>query len=150
MALESRRTNFILGEYNPDYSSVNSLSYKTHQLDGKNIEEQKKLSKDLRLHHFSFGNEDHKSNMTTINRDDYKDLPVADLKPDYNSYLRENHFSIGDISDKSNIYNTSYNNSVGALKDLPAKHRLDNNSFKTTYLLKIDEKPDFLTESKVK
>lgn len=150
LALESRRTNFILGESNPDFNSVSSTTYITHELDGKNKIEQKKLAKDLRSHHFSYGNEEHKHNLTTINRDDYKDLPISEAKPDNQSYLRANHFSVGDVSDKSNIYNTTYNNSVGMLKDLPPRHKLTNESFKTTYLLKINEKPDFLTESRVK
>ena len=146
--MESRKTNFILGEYTPDYCSVNGYTYVPHKLDHKNKEEQKKLALDLRNHHFHYGNDS--PNFATINREDFKDAPLDFAKAELNSYFRENHFSVGDVTDKSNIYNTTYNNSIGQVKDLPPRHKLDNNSFKTTYLLKVDEKPDFVTESRAK
>ena len=125
-------------------------TYTTHKLDSKNMEEQKKLAKDLRNHHFSYGNEERAGHLTTINRDDYKNNPINLLNEDKNSYLKENHFSVGDVTDKTNIYQTTYGNSIGFPKGIPERATFENNSFKTTYLLKVDEKPEFLTESRVK
>ena len=116
------------------------------------MEEQKKLARDLRNHHFSYGNEEQANHLTTINRDDYKKLPIdySSLNKDQHSYLKENHFSVGDVTDKANIYQTTYNNSIGFPKGIPERAKFENNSFKTTYLLDVVEKPEFLTESRVK
>lgn len=146
----SRKTNFILGEFTPDYSSVSSNAYTVHPLDSKNLEEQKKRARDLRSHHFNYGNDEHKLNLTTINKEDYKEQQMNEPNKDGNSYLRDNHFSIGDVTDKSNIYQTTYNNSIGVPKDLPQGQMSQNNSFKTTYLLKTDEKPSYVSEAKAK
>jgi len=146
----SRKTNFILGEFAPDYSSVNSDAYVVHPLDSKNLEEQKKRAKDLRSHHFNWGNDEHKLNLTTINKEDYKEQQMNQMNKDGSGYLRDNHFSIGDSTDKSNIYQTTYNNSIGVPKDLPQRQMLENNNFKPTYLLKTDEKPSFISEAKAK
>jgi hypothetical protein len=129
---------------------VNSSTFIQHQLDNKNKVEQKKLSKDLRCHHFGFGTDDLKSNLTTINREDFKEQPLGLAQAGSTDYLRENHFSIADVTDKYNIYQTTYNNSIGVPKEVKVRQKLDNNSFQTTYLLKVDEKPDFLTESRAK
>lgn len=146
----ARKTNFILGEFNTDFQSVNSEAYVPHQLDTKNLEEQKQRARELRSHHFTWGNDDHKINLATINREDYKNKPIDIHSLGGNGYLRSNHFSIGDSTDNTNIYQTSYNNSIGIPKDLPTRLNMDNNSFKTTYFLKTDEKPNFLTETKAK
>lgn len=128
---------------------MHSGTYVQHKLDKNNLEEQKKLSRDLRSHHFSYGNDQEK--LSTIHKDDYKNNKFEDNKNEENmKYLRSNHFHLGDPTDSYNVFQTTYNNSIGIPKDLPNKAKIENNNFKTSFIQEVPGKPDYASESKAK
>ena len=101
------KTNFILGDNNPDYNTINSQTYKPLPYQYKPVDQN--LLKDLRAHHYKLGNSNNP--LLTQNQVDFQD--PSTLRNNYeptidNTSLRKSNFKLGDAL-PSEIYNTTYN-----------------------------------------
>mmetsp|Transcript_4969 Transcript_4969/g.4173 ORF Transcript_4969/g.4173 Transcript_4969/m.4173 type:complete len:201 (+) Transcript_4969:422-1024(+) len=88
-----RRTNFILGDTDNGYNTVSADYFVQHPYQSRDMEVFNALKKDLRTHHFNFGQEN--PNYATNNRQTYKDFGQVKPHP-FDPSLQSNHWEIGE------------------------------------------------------
>jgi hypothetical protein len=143
------RTNFILGEDRPDYTSLNQTTYIPHQHCQRN--EIKELSQDLRRHHFQFGN-DAGDQMTSIQKQDYIIPAQIDQQKSKisNALLRQSNFSLGDKSQQMpDHYATTYSTTM-LPKDNIKNDKNENVSFKSSLTIAGKDPITYQTETRSK
>ena len=120
------KTNFILGDYKPDFKSISSQTYKSHPYQFVPVD--KNLINDLRSHHYNLGN--YNNPLTTQNQIDFKDPTLFgnNFRPTLdNNLLRKSNWQMGDAL-PSEIYNTTYKTVHTPKKSEPPKKNILRNS----------------------
>lgn len=144
------KTNFVLGQDQPELKSVSHQTYIPHLNTGYS-QKNKELSQDLRQHHFKLGNDD--PSMTSVNHMDFKPLNANDSRCkqtlDHNT-LKRSHFSLGDSSQAArdhydSVYTKTMNNKYTGIPK-----PVENNNFKSSINITGDNQNTYMTEFKSK
>jgi hypothetical protein len=153
------KTNFTLGDAEPTLKSVNQETFIRHPLSAKPIN--KDLSNDLRKHHFTFGNDDYPTQLTTMHKQTYKDPKTTNnnnnnvnnnktFKKIDPNFLKESHWCLGTgiCENPNEHYATTYDLSMvpkQIKKELPIG---SNSTFKSAFTINGTGPMSYLTEQK--
>ena len=143
------KTNFILGQDQPEMKSISHQTYVPHKSNGFS-QMNKDLSNDLRQHHFKMGNDE--PNLMSINHQDFQALSSGDkYKPTIDHLtLKKSHFSLGDKSQElKDHYDTTYNKAMtNRMNAFP--ERASNLNNKSSVIIKEDTNTNYMSESRSK